>query len=157
MAEQKFIARLRCVNSITREPYLSEIIVYGATAGDAARMLNPGSGTLVELVPMTEAELRERHDLAAREIEDEYSRLYHADGRCRHAETREVEGTTRGFSGSVAVAPYTSENPAAHGCVTCQEECAECGARRSLNVNQRHVEYGPWSAATRRRAAGRYI
>lgn len=42
----------------------------------------------------------------------------------------------------VSVEPYTHENRAAHGNVVVTEECEECGGRREVNVNGRHVEYG---------------
>lgn len=46
--------------------------------------------------------------------------------------------------GSVAVAPYTEENPAAHGGTCHVEQCEQCSARRVVNRNGSHVEFGPW-------------
>jgi hypothetical protein len=64
-------------------------------------------------------------------------------------------GPDCGFTGSVAVPPYTAENRAAHGCVVTTEVCRVCGAERRVNVNQLHEEYGPWGLcrAARERAA----
>lgn len=61
---------------------------------------------------------------------------------CAHTQTR--SSGERPYSGPVAVQPYTDENPSAHGGTTLTEECQGCGARRSVNRNQRHVEYGSW-------------
>lgn len=61
---------------------------------------------------------------------------------CLHAQTK--SSGERPYSGSVAVHPYTDENPSAHGCITVTRECRACGARRDVNINQRHAEYGPW-------------
>ncbi len=62
--------------------------------------------------------------------------------KCRH------ETTTRGdpypFVGSVAVRPYTDENPMAHGGCVYLETCTACGARRSEAANGSHAEYSPW-------------
>ena len=59
---------------------------------------------------------------------------------CMHPRTREIRETV--FSGSVA--SRGDENPMAHGCVTEEQECVECGARRLVNINGRHVEVGGW-------------
>jgi len=77
-------------------------------------------------------------------------------GTCDHAVTEQI-GPDRCFSGSVAVHPYTEEIRAAHGCVALTEQCVACGARREVNVNQRHVEVGPWgpNQEARRAEAGR--
>ena len=40
-----------------------------------------------------------------------------------------------GYTGSVAVHPYTEENRAAHGGVTYHEVC-RCGAERAVNAGQ---------------------
>ena len=64
------------------------------------------------------------------------------DQRCSHADRQRID--ERCYSGPVAVHPYTAENHAAHGWMTVTEECAGCGWRRRLNVNQHHVEYGVW-------------
>jgi hypothetical protein len=61
---------------------------------------------------------------------------------CQHQATREIAES--GYTGSVAVYPYTAENPAAHGCITVTVECRHCGARRAENRNQWHREYGTW-------------
>lgn len=67
---------------------------------------------------------------------------------CQHLDTREL--STRGFSGSVN---DRDQNPAAHGNVTVTEECLACGARRRVNVNQCHVEEGPWGPSLVERQA----
>lgn len=58
------------------------------------------------------------------------------------ATTREID--ERPYTGSVAVHPYTDENPAAHGNIVVTEECCACGAHRQVAQNWRHVEYSPW-------------
>ena len=75
---------------------------------------------------------------------------------CKHEKIRQ-HGRDRGFTGSVAVYPYTDENRAAHGGITRQEECVACGARRSLNINQCHVEYGTWGETEAEREARRRV
>lgn len=60
---------------------------------------------------------------------------------CVHMSTHVTR--TTGFTGPVAYGD--DENPAAHGCVRDDEVCDDCGATRAVNVNQRHVEEGPWS------------
>lgn len=74
---------------------------------------------------------------------------------CKHTQT--VDGTDYGYTGSVAVHPYTDENRAAHGCITFSQTCRVCGAERAVNANQGHREYSPWgpSAAERERAERR--
>lgn len=64
----------------------------------------------------------------------------------RHEITNEVC-----FTGPIAGA---DENRAAHGNVTWTHTCSDCGAERDQNVNQWHVETGPWgvSRAERDRA-----
>lgn len=69
---------------------------------------------------------------------------------CKH--TRTTAGQTLGYSWSVAVPPYTAENRAAHGGITFTEECDDCGARRKVNQNQRHVEVSPWGESRAVRA-----
>ena len=54
---------------------------------------------------------------------------------------------TRGYTGSVAVAPYTEENRAAAGNI-CDRETCRCGAERYVNRNGRHEELGVWRAPT---------
>jgi len=54
---------------------------------------------------------------------------------------------TRGYTGSVAVAPYTEENRSAAGNI-CDLETCRCGAKRSVNRNGRHEELGVWLAPT---------
>lgn len=61
---------------------------------------------------------------------------------CKHEHTREV--SMHGYSGSVAVYPYTFENRAAHGAVTFTYRCEDCGAERRENSNGRHSEVSPW-------------
>lgn len=76
--------------------------------------------------------------------------------RCKHEKTRQY-GRDYGFSGSVAHPPYTEENPSAHGCISYQEECVACGARRWLNVNGCHIEYGTWGETESEREAQRRV
>jgi len=68
---------------------------------------------------------------------------------CAHARLREISTTC--YFGPVATGD--KENPAAHGGVCVCDECLQCGARRSVNVNGKHVEYGGWRAGSR--GAGR--
>lgn len=58
---------------------------------------------------------------------------------CNHTNPATI--STHGYSGSVS--PY-DENRAAHGGVCHTEECRQCGARRRVNANGRHYEYGTW-------------
>jgi hypothetical protein len=62
-------------------------------------------------------------------------------------------GEPSGFVSEVARSPFTSPNPAAHGCITFKEGCRICGAERKVNANQGHREYSPWGPdrATRER------
>ncbi len=73
-------------------------------------------------------------------------------GKCQHLESRVVD--ERAYVGTVAVHPYTDENPAASGNVTNLERCIQCGAERLANRNGRHAEFAPWgpSAEERRHA-----
>lgn len=66
--------------------------------------------------------------------------------KCTHIHT--TAGRHYGFCGSVAVYPYTDENRAASGCITYTETCRDCGAKRSVNANQRHYEYSPWGPSS---------
>lgn len=69
--------------------------------------------------------------------------------KCEHKSSRVIaEG---GFSGSVAVHPYTDENRAAHGNICVTHECNSCGAHRHVNVNQWHEEFSPWGPDRRTR------
>jgi hypothetical protein len=43
------------------------------------------------------------------------------------------------FAGPVS----TKQNPAAHGNVRHRDTCA-CGMQRDTNINQGHIERGPW-------------
>ena len=52
---------------------------------------------------------------------------------------RTVSSTISGFSGPVA----WPENRAAHGCIRRVDTC-RCGAKRSTNINQQHIEKGEW-------------
>lgn len=67
---------------------------------------------------------------------------------CDHKETREL--TTRCYDGPVVV---HDQNPAAHGDITVEVECARCGARRSENLNGCHAEEGPWGPSRAERQA----
>lgn len=69
---------------------------------------------------------------------------------CTHPHTQQI-GPDRGYTGSVAVHPYTDENRAAHGNICFTQECCACGSRRSVLVNGRHEELGPWGATLRER------
>lgn len=71
---------------------------------------------------------------------------------CKHERTHQY-GEDRAFVFSVAVHPYTEENIAAHGGISWTEECAECGARRAVNRNQRHIETSPWGLPRAEREA----
>lgn len=66
---------------------------------------------------------------------------------CQHLTTKTIR--ERGYSGPVS----RDEHRAAHGCVTITEECLNCGARRDCNVNQHHVEEGPWGPTRAQRRA----
>ena len=61
---------------------------------------------------------------------------------CNHEHVEETD--MRGYTGGVAVHPYTFENRAAHGAVTYTERCKDCAAHRKVNSNARHEEHGPW-------------
>jgi hypothetical protein len=58
---------------------------------------------------------------------------------CRHTRTIQV-GPDRCFTGPVA----RDENRAAHGNICATYECVDCGARRAVNINGRHIEHGPF-------------
>lgn len=60
--------------------------------------------------------------------------------KCQHTESRPI-GWDYCYTGPVSGGEY---NPAAHGCITRTEECRACGARRSVNINQRFRERGCW-------------
>ncbi len=79
-----------------------------------------------------------------------------ATATCTHEHTHQI-GDDHCYTGSVAVEPYTDENRAAHGGITYDIECNACGARRSVNRNQSHVEVSPWrpSREVRRQQAAR--
>lgn len=66
---------------------------------------------------------------------------------CDHADS--VVRAKRAY----AIPVSHDENQAAHGCVTYEVECVECGARRSENINGRHAEFGPWGSMREERAA----
>lgn len=55
----------------------------------------------------------------------------------------EQTSPSRPYMGGVAVHQITAENRAAHGNITYTETC-RCGATRSVNQNQRHLEFSPW-------------
>lgn len=76
--------------------------------------------------------------------------------KCSHTHTHQI-GDNWGFTGSVAVYPYTDEDRRAHGAITIMVECDSCGARRKENHNQGFVEVGTWgpSRDTRRQEAER--
>ena len=69
--------------------------------------------------------------------------------KCAHQMTS--EGPAYGFSASVALRPYTQENRAAHGGISCTEECVACGAQRSVNHNAGQQEHGPWGESREQR------
>lgn len=52
---------------------------------------------------------------------------------------------TRGFSAPIEGAKY---NPAAHGNIEVTATCS-CGRVRKGNINQQHVEIGPWRDPSR--------
>lgn len=52
---------------------------------------------------------------------------------------RPAHSVDRPYSGPVA----SPENPAAHGNIVRIDTC-RCGAQRRSNINQTHVERGPW-------------
>jgi hypothetical protein len=58
---------------------------------------------------------------------------------------KEQSSTTRAYTGTALGAHYLprGENRAAHGGVCHVQRCA-CGARREVNTNGRHTEYGAW-------------
>lgn len=62
--------------------------------------------------------------------------------RCKHMRTE--EGEHRGYTAGVAVYPYTHEWRPAHGCITVEVRCLDCGAVRAENHNGGHVEVSPW-------------
>lgn len=76
--------------------------------------------------------------------------------KCQHSRNHQI-GDDWGYTGSVAVYPYTDENRAAHGAITIMVECDLCGARRKENHNQGYVEMSPWgpSREARRQEAER--
>ena len=65
--------------------------------------------------------------------------------KCNHVHTHET--AARCYQHPVALAPYTDENPMAHGNITVTERCV-CGAERDVCRNQGHVENGPWYRRT---------
>jgi hypothetical protein len=69
-----------------------------------------------------------------------------AKNTCKHKHTREV--SMHGYSGSVAVQPYTYEDRRAHGGVTFTSRCEDCGAERKENSNGRYQEFSPWQLPT---------
>ena len=46
----------------------------------------------------------------------------------------------RGYHGTI---PGATENRAAHGNI-CRTDYCRCGALRNSNINQQHIERGPW-------------
>jgi len=68
---------------------------------------------------------------------------------CTHART-EIETETV-FGGPVV----REENRRAHGNITRTVHCLDCGAKRKKNINQMHVETGPWVPAVRATFAAR--
>ena len=90
-----------------------------------------------------EAERAHRAKLAAKR---ERATLLDRIASCPGHRDSQREGTQMlGYTGSVAVYPYTEENRAAHGGVTYHEVC-RCGAERAVNANGLHREYSPWGA-----------
>lgn len=68
---------------------------------------------------------------------------------CEHPSFKTIRTTC--YIGSVAQGDQ--ENRAAHGGVCVHEECDACGARRKCNINQGHVEVGPWGPSREERQA----
>jgi hypothetical protein len=66
---------------------------------------------------------------------------------CKHTVYETI--ATHGFGGPVS----RDEHPAAHGNICDTEQCCDCGARRRVNVNQRHREEGPWGPSRSEREA----
>ena len=64
--------------------------------------------------------------------------------KCTHQRTRTI--ATRCFDGGV------SKHNRAHGNICDEEECLECGARRSVNMNGLHTETGDWGPSAAERA-----
>lgn len=67
---------------------------------------------------------------------------------CTHDETTTIHET--GYTGGVAVHPYTLQNPAASGGIRLLVECTACGARRSENHNGQYMEVSPWESRSAR-------
>lgn len=66
---------------------------------------------------------------------------------CAHAHATIIR--TSGYSGPVAVHPYTTEDRRAHGGVEHTERCDSCGAVRRRLDNQGWTELGVWGTAER--------
>lgn len=64
-----------------------------------------------------------------------------------------ITGAVRGYTGGVAVHPYTHQNPRAHGGIEVRETCDRCGATRRTLTNGRHEEVGPWGPTLAAREA----
>jgi len=62
--------------------------------------------------------------------------------KCKHLNVEDV-GTT-GYTRSVAVHPFTHENPAAHGGACFKKRCLDCGRVRRINSNGNASEFSPW-------------
>lgn len=69
--------------------------------------------------------------------------------KCNHEETIIIR--ERCFTGSVG--SFENENRRAHGGVTFDVECKNCGAQRSENINGLHEELGTWSESRAERIA----
>ena len=63
--------------------------------------------------------------------------------KCKHIAI-EMPDTIRGFTGSVATAGRTHDNPPAHGGIWMLQECQRCGWRRQVNSNGCHEEFSGW-------------
>lgn len=70
---------------------------------------------------------------------------------CKHTKT--TSGRDYGFTGPVAVEPYTYENRAAHGGITYTVTCSDCGAEKQVNSNGNHIEESPWGPSRASREA----
>lgn len=61
---------------------------------------------------------------------------------CQHTTT--TSGPDYAYMAPVAVEPYTTANPVAHGNVTYTETCVRCGSERAVNANAGQIEVSPW-------------
>lgn len=106
-------------------------------ARDTARAQREAEQEATRIAEEANRERRKREDAARAESARRE--------RVRDCAGHEIAATSdaRGYTGSVAVYPYTYENRAAHGAVEFVDTC-RCGARRRRLSNGRHQELGPW-------------